>query len=92
MSKSNKHQTHLRKDFQTQQQANISIMKKHIVTAQHENRREQYQTRQAIPITQREKCFEHNINPNDNRNIHEIGKMRLRKQNPYLFLMIWITK
>ena len=35
------------------------------------------------------KCFEHNINPNDNRNIHEIGKMRLRKQNPYLFLMIW---
>ena len=30
------------------------------------------------------------INPNGKRNIHEIGKMRLRKQNPYLFLMIWI--
>ena len=27
MSKSNKHQTHLRKDFQTQQQANIRTMK-----------------------------------------------------------------
>ena len=65
-------------------------MKKHIVTTQHENGWKQQQTKQAIPITQREECFKHNINPNGNRNIHEIGKMRLRKQDPYLFLMIWI--
>ena len=35
-SKTHKYQTHLTKDFQNQQQANIRTMKKHIVTNQHE--------------------------------------------------------
>ena len=36
-SKSQKYQTHLTKEFENQQQANIRTKKKHIVTNQHEN-------------------------------------------------------
>ena len=38
MSKSQKYQTHLTKEFENQQQANIRPKIKHIVTNQHENR------------------------------------------------------
>ena len=55
------------------------------MTAQHENRREQYQTRHAIPNTQREKYFEHNINPNCNKNIQE-KENEIEKAKPKPFL------
>ena len=41
------------------------------MTVQHENRREQYQARHAIPITQRDKYNECNTSPNSNRNMQE---------------------
>ena len=55
------------------------------MTAQHENRWEQYQTRHAIPITHREKYFEHNINPNSNKNIQK-KENEIEKAKPIPFL------
>ena len=69
-SKSQKYQTHLTKEFENQQQANIRTKKKHIVTNQHENGWNQQQTQLAISIKQREECFEHSIYPNGRKNIH----------------------
>ena len=58
-SKSQKYQTHLTKEFEKQQQTNIRLKKKHIVTNQYENGWNQQQTKQAKPISQREECFKH---------------------------------
>lgn len=55
------------------------------MTAQHENRREQYQTRHSIPITQREKYYEHTNSPNGNKNMQE-KENEIEKAKPIPFL------
>ena len=86
MSKSNKHQTYSSKKFAHSTTGKYqNNEKKKIVTAQHENIWEKYQTRHAIPNTQREKYFEHNINPNSNKNIQE-KENEIEKAKPIPFL------